>query len=356
MSSSLDEWQLLKTLALELSTLTGPSCCECSLCESRLFQSCLESQIPLNTSYGMEKPSTPQQVQSLHPLEVYQPLELFLYSSLGDSVKKVNTTNHTNNKNNTSYDRLFEAVSTILDRSSTESLMLLARHAWCQDISLYSVWQNIQQSRKASLQLLVRSLSSESSASLVEAAATASPAGRRFRKDVQQLLEKVFQCKPWPNPTEKTMLARRCGLTVRQVGVWFSNRRARRFDDDGTMVSLEFLFSLKNKAYQNRKKPASYSLYWKVFDGILSGRSGLFGSFKRDSALLGLQTPRHSGHLFFRVKKLSTLKRPLGRGLDAEYCEKDLKELDVSVLAVDFKLNSILIRIEGLNCLRRDSD
>ncbi|KTW29547.1 uncharacterized protein T551_02163 [Pneumocystis jirovecii RU7] len=232
--NSLDEWQLLKTLAIELSVLTESVCCECSICEFRLLQSSGQ-QMPMQ-SYMIEKQQLlPSQIpnQLLSQISSHSPIysqfpssqQHLMRSSAESSLPResVNTADiscNTKNTQNASYERLFETVSAIFDRSSTESSILLTQNAWCQDVSLYNVWNNIQQSRTASIQLLVRSLSCEGSASLAAAVATASPAGRRFRKDVQQLLEKVFQCKPWPNPTEKTMLARRCGLTVRQVGVW----------------------------------------------------------------------------------------------------------------------------------------
>ncbi|KAG5513353.1 hypothetical protein PMAC_001416 [Pneumocystis sp. 'macacae'] len=265
--NSLDEWQLLKTLAIELSVLTESVYCECSICEFRLSQSSglqlagtllneiksilddfkqliLDSMPEYNSfatlimmpmySYVMEKQQLSNRMQNQllsqtsHHFPMYQqppdPQHLTgssVQPSLSqESMNTVDISCNTKNIQNASYKRLFETVNAIFDRSSAESSILLAQNAWCQDVSLCNVWNNIQQSRTASVQLLVRSLSCEGSASLAAAVATASPAGRRFRKDVQQLLEKVFQCKPWPNPTEKTMLARRCGLTVRQVGVW----------------------------------------------------------------------------------------------------------------------------------------
>ncbi|KAG4305014.1 hypothetical protein PORY_001689 [Pneumocystis oryctolagi] len=233
--SGLDDWQHLKKLAMELSVLTKSVCCECSVCEYRLAQWSKEQQSQQPQQQQMSVPSyiieEPLQIlnQGTNPLlnKYYPSLmdqqssgpqqNMFLESLSSSYREPVHVADvKYNNTQNTSYERLFETVNNILDRSSTESSILLAQNAWCQDISLYNVWNNIQESRAASTQLLVRSLSSESSASLAEAIATASPAGRRFRKDVQQLLEKVFQCKPWPNPTEKTILARRCGLTVRQ--------------------------------------------------------------------------------------------------------------------------------------------
>ncbi|QSL66453.1 hypothetical protein MERGE_000833 [Pneumocystis wakefieldiae] len=206
------EWQKLKAIAIELSVITSPGLCECSRCEARHYAHPeTKENYPL---YSFEK--TPSFAEL--PKAVYHP------ASLDPSA------------HDASYQRLFETVCRILERSSSESSSFLARHTWCQDISLYTVWNTIQQSRTASLPLLVRSLSTESSASLVHSTPAAS-VGRRFRKDVQQLLEKAFQCKPWPNPVEKTMLARRCGLTVRQVGVWFSNRRARCWPASSTIAT-----------------------------------------------------------------------------------------------------------------------
>lgn len=198
--ATLDEWQKLKAIAIELSIITGPGLCECSLCEAK------RTNIETKNSplFSLKKSSFLQELSKVS----CQPV------SFNSSVHDV------------PYQRLFERVCHIVDRSSNESSAFLARHSWCQDVSLYTVWNTIQQSRTASLPLLVRSLSTESSVSLIHDTPRTS-VGRRFRKDVQQLLEKAFQCKPWPNPIEKTMLARRCGLTVRQVGVWFSNRRAR---------------------------------------------------------------------------------------------------------------------------------
>ncbi|EMR09319.1 hypothetical protein PNEG_02276 [Pneumocystis murina B123] len=211
--TALDEWQKLKAIAIELSVITSPGLCECSRCETKRHTN-LETKenYPL---FSLEKSSSFPEL----PKVSYQPASLD--SSIHDA----------------SYQRLFETVCCILERSSNESSSFLARHTWCQDISLYTVWNTIQQSRTASLPLLVRSLSTESSASLMHNTPSTASVGRRFRKDVQQLLEKAFQCKPWPNPVEKTMLARRCGLTVRQVGVWFSNRRARCWPTSTTIAT-----------------------------------------------------------------------------------------------------------------------
>ncbi|KTW26348.1 hypothetical protein T552_04184 [Pneumocystis carinii B80] len=210
---ALDEWQKLKAIAIELSVITSPGLCECSRCEARQHTN-LESKDDY-TSFPLDKSSSFLEL----PKVSYQSASLD--TSLHDA----------------SYQRLFETVCCILERSSIESSLFLARHAWCQDVSLHTVWNTIQQSRTASLPLLVRSLSTESSASLVHNTPSTASVGRRFRKDVQQLLEKAFQCKPWPNPVEKTMLARRCGLTVRQVGVWFSNRRARFWSASATIAT-----------------------------------------------------------------------------------------------------------------------
>lgn len=211
---ALDEWQKLKAIAIELSVITGPGLCECSRCEPK-HQINLETK-EKHPSFSFEKSSSFLEL----PKVTYQP------ASLDSSIH-----------HDASYQRLFETVCHILERSSNESSSFLARHPWCQDISLYTVWNTIQQSRTASLPLLVRSLSSENSASLLHNTPSNASVGRRFRKDVQQLLEKAFQCKPWPNPVEKTMLARRCGLTVRQVGVWFSNRRARCWPTSSTTIA-----------------------------------------------------------------------------------------------------------------------
>lgn len=211
-----DEWQRLKALATELMHLTGPGQCVCSQCEGPSLATVTEKTqetLPCLNPVGMS--STTSTASATNHADAANVTNV----SFGGGIGTYSTL--------TPYQRLSETVRCIVERSSSESSAFLARHAWCQDVTLYHVWHNIQQSHAASLQLLVRSLSAESSASLAAAAAAASPVGRRFRKDVQQLLEKAFQCKPWPNPVEKTMLARRCGLTVRQVGVWFSNRRAR---------------------------------------------------------------------------------------------------------------------------------
>jgi len=50
---------------------------------------------------------------------------------------------------------------------------------------------------------------------------------RRFGNDARHILEAAYLCKDRPNRLEKDRLAKRCGLTPRQVGVWFSNRRSR---------------------------------------------------------------------------------------------------------------------------------
>ncbi|CCC68093.1 hypothetical protein NCAS_0A15350 [Naumovozyma castellii] len=46
-------------------------------------------------------------------------------------------------------------------------------------------------------------------------------------KDKKILLEQIFRKKHWLNKKERAFVAEKCGLSPRQVRVWFINKRTR---------------------------------------------------------------------------------------------------------------------------------
>jgi len=46
-------------------------------------------------------------------------------------------------------------------------------------------------------------------------------------QSTRHLLEEIFAVKPFPNASERKLIADRCNLTDTQVRVWFTNKRAR---------------------------------------------------------------------------------------------------------------------------------
>ena len=46
-------------------------------------------------------------------------------------------------------------------------------------------------------------------------------------QSTRHLLEEIFKIKPFPNASERKLIADRCNLTDTQVRVWFTNKRAR---------------------------------------------------------------------------------------------------------------------------------
>lgn len=46
-------------------------------------------------------------------------------------------------------------------------------------------------------------------------------------QDTKMFLNAVFMVRPFPNSTERKIIAQKCHMTAAQVRTWFSNRRAR---------------------------------------------------------------------------------------------------------------------------------